>query len=287
MGRTDRFVTVDGVEIHYSEWGAEDSPPIVCIHGMTRVGRDFDPLAAALEDEYRVLCPDMPGRGWSEWADDPETLYTTEAMAELCTGFCDALGLDTLRWVGTSMGGQIGIEAAGGRLADRITHLVVNDISPAPVQDADEKALEDTVSYVTDQPVFDTLSELEAYYRDAYEGEFGHMSAEEWQRFTVSSAQRVGGRKIGKAYDRRVMDPSLEQDDEGDSDPYDTWAAIEAELMVIRGKESGILLEEPFEKMLDLQPDAESLEVSCGHVPLMNVPEQIHPIRDFLRTNAN
>lgn len=69
MGRTDRFVTVDGTELHYSDWGDDNTLPVVCVHGLSRVGRDFDPLVARLQDRYRMLCSDMPERGLCEWAD--------------------------------------------------------------------------------------------------------------------------------------------------------------------------------------------------------------------------
>ncbi|MFC7046722.1 alpha/beta fold hydrolase [Halobacteriaceae archaeon GCM10025711] len=114
MARSDQFVTVDGTELHYSAWGDEDAPPVVCVHGLSRVGRDFDGLAARLEDEYRLVCPDMPGRGLSEWADFPEAEYSPEAMSALLVAFVDELDIDTMRWVGTSMGGMLGMGLAAG-----------------------------------------------------------------------------------------------------------------------------------------------------------------------------
>ncbi|MFC6963492.1 alpha/beta fold hydrolase [Halocatena marina] len=109
-----RFVTVDGTELHYSEWGDETAPPVVCAHGLSRVGRDFDPIARSLSDTYRVLCPDLPGRGLSEWYGDPAG-YSNQAMVELLTEFCDVLDLESIRWIGTSMGGGLGMALAGGR----------------------------------------------------------------------------------------------------------------------------------------------------------------------------
>ena len=94
MSRTDEFVTVDGIEIHYSDWGDPADPTVLCVHGLSRNGRDFDPLARALEDAYHVVCPDVPGRGWSEWADDPEERYSNAALVETLVGFCDALELE-------------------------------------------------------------------------------------------------------------------------------------------------------------------------------------------------
>lgn len=287
MPRSDHFVTINDLEIHYSEWGAPDAPPVVCVHGLSRVGRDFDPLAAALEDEYRVLCPDMPGRGWSEWPDDPAA-YSNEAMVERLVAFCDTLGLDTVRWVGTSMGGGLGMELAGGPFADRITHLVVNDVSPDPSNDATDEALNRIVTYVGDPPVRATVAGLEAYYREVYEGRFSEMSDAEWRRFTVTSARRTDGGKITRAYDPRILNALGENEDatEGGPGPWDVWAAIDADILILHGRESEILPKAPYERMLELQPEAETVEVDCGHAPSLNVPAQTEPIREFFGSSS-
>lgn len=287
MTRTDRFLTVDGIELHYSAWGDPDDPPIVCAHGLSRVGRDFDALAAALENEYRVVCPDMPGRGWSEWPEDTAA-YSSEAMAERLVGFCDELGFEELRWIGTSMGGGLGITLAGGALADRISHLVVNDVSPDPTGDAEEAALERIVDYVGDPPTVDTVSELESYYRELYEGRFGAMTDEEWTAFTLRSARRTDDGGITRAYDPRILEGLVGDADgedggeEGGPDGWARWGGIDAELMVVHGEDSEILPTPVYEEMLERRPDAESLEVDSGHAPMLNTPEQIESIREFL-----
>jgi pimeloyl-ACP methyl ester carboxylesterase len=282
MERTDRFVTVEDTEIHYSAWGDETAPPVVCAHGLSRVGRDFDPIARSLADTYRVLCPDMPGRGLSEWADDPATEYTDEAMVRLVVDFCDTLDLDSIRWIGTSMGGGLGMALAGGPLADRITHLVVNDISPDPTNDADTDALGRIVEYVPNPPRVDTVTELEAYYRETYESLFSEMTDEEWRRFTVTSMRRTDDGQVTSAYDPRIIESLTEDSSETDADPWEVWEAILADIFIVHGTESGILPPEALDEMLERQPDTEVLDVECGHAPALNVDEQIEPIRDFL-----
>ena len=290
MTRTDRFLTIDGIELHYSAWGDPDDPPVVCVHGLSRVGRDFDALAAALEDEYRVVCPDMPGRGWSEWPEDTAA-YTNEAMIERLVGFCEALGFEELRWVGTSMGGGLGMALAGGPLADRISHLVVNDVSPDPTNDATEAALERIVNYVGDPPVVDTVTELEAYYREIYGERFSTMTDEEWTAFTLHSARRTDDGDVTRSYDPRILEgleaeaADADEDDGSDADGPDGWAIwdeIDADLMVVHGEDSEILPTPVYEEMLERRPDAESFEVDSGHAPMLNTPEQIEPIREFL-----
>ncbi|MFB6142549.1 MAG: alpha/beta fold hydrolase [Halorientalis sp.] len=278
MSRTDAFVTVEGTELHYSAWGDPADPPVLCVHGLSRNGRDFDPLARALAADYHVLCPDMPGRGWSEWADDPAAAYGDAAMVETLVGFCRKLDLNDIRYVGTSMGGGLGMALAGGPLADEISHLVVNDISPDPQAEAAPEAMARLAEYVPDPPSFRTVTELEGYFRELYEGRFSEMTDAEWRRLAVTSARRTDDGRVAPAYDPDIL---AGEDAADGPDPWDIWAAIEADILIIRGRDSEILLTEPFERMQEVQPGAETVEVDCGHAPALNVPAQITPIREF------
>lgn len=278
MERVDRFRSVEGVELHYSEWGDKSAPPVVCVHGLSRVGRDFDPIARRLANEYRVLCPDLPGRGLSEWRDPAK--YTEEALIEQMIGFCDELGLESIRWIGTSMGGGLGMALTGGPLADRITHLVVNDISPDPIHDADEDALARINKYVPKPPIVDTVTELEAYYRKIYESRFSGMTDTEWRRFTVTAARRTDDGRITSAYDPRIVE-ALGETNGTETDPWVVWEEITADICIVRGTESGILPRKPFDRMIDVQPNAETITVDCGHAPALNTDEQIEPIVAF------
>ncbi|MFD1586284.1 alpha/beta fold hydrolase [Halorientalis brevis] len=280
MPRSDQFTTVDDFELHYSAWGDPANPPVLCVHGLSRVGRDFDPLAAALEDEYHVICPDMPGRGLSQWAADPAERYADAAMVDALVGLCDRLELDSLRYVGTSMGAGLGMAVAAGPLSDRISHLVVNDMPPNPETDAAPEALGRIMEYVPDPPTFERITELEAYYKDLYQGRFSPMSDEEWRRFTVTSARRTGNGGIAPAYDPAILVES-ESDDDAPA-PWDVWESLDQHLCILRGKESEILPQDPFERMQETQPDAQTVEVDCGHAPSLNTDAQIEPIREFL-----
>jgi pimeloyl-ACP methyl ester carboxylesterase len=279
--RTDEFVVVDGTELHYSAWGDPAAEPVVCVHGLSRVGRDFDFLAEELVEEYRLLCPDMPGRGLSEWAaeGEAESLYTGSRMAELLAGFFDELGIEAARYVGTSMGGQLGMALAAGPLRDRISHLVLNDVGPAPAEDEDAQGgVERIIGYLTDPPSFARLSELEAYYRETYDT-FSPMTDAEWRVFTVGSARRTEGGEFAPAYDPRVVEPLLTEETE--TDPWAVWASIETPTMVLKGERSDILADATFERMRETR-DIETHEFDCGHAPSLNVPEQIEPMRVFL-----
>lgn len=276
MTRRDRFVTVDGIELHYSEWGANTDPLVVCVHGLSRVGRDFDPIAEVLADDYRVFCLDMPGRGLSEWADMPVEDYTGVSMADRCVAFCDHLGLEEVRWIGTSMGGSLGIELAGGGLADRITHLVLNDVGPTPAEDeAADEGVERIIEYLTNPPTFKRLSELESYYRETY-APFSEMTDEEWRRFTTTSYRRNERGEFMPAYDTRVVEPFVTE-----SPPiaqWDQWDRIDIPTLVLKGEHSDILADSTFQEMQARRPEIETRTYNCGHAPALNVPDQIHPI---------
>ena len=279
--RTDEFVTVDGVELHYSAWGETSDPPVVCVHGLSRVGRDFDPLARSLDDDYRVLCPDVQGRGLSEWAPagGAEAWYAGSRLAETLVGFFDELGIEEARYVGTSMGGQLGMGLAAGPLAGRISHLVMNDVGPAPADDEDAReGIDRIVEYLSNPQTFARLSELEAYYRETYTT-FSGMTDAEWRVFTVGSARRTGEGGFAPAYDPRVVEPLLTE--ETDTDPWAAWEAIDVPTLVLKGERSDILADETFEEMCERRPGIETRVYDCGHAPSLNVPEQIEPIREL------
>jgi pimeloyl-ACP methyl ester carboxylesterase len=278
--RTDNFVEVDGTELHYSMWGDANAPPVVCVHGLSRVGRDFDFLAERLLDDYSVFCPDMPGRGLSQWAaeDEADSLYTASRMTELLVGFFNTLDIESARYIGTSMGGQLGMALAAGPLGSRLTHLVLNDVGPAPAADeAAQEGINRIISYLSDPPSFPRLSELETYYRETY-ATFSDLTDEEWRVFTVGSARRTSDGEFAPAYDPRVVEPLLTEDPE--VDPWAIWEAIATPTMVLKGKHSDILADETFDQMCTTR-DIVTHEYDCGHAPSLNVPEQVAPIQAF------
>ena len=273
---THEFHTVDGVEVHYTEWGDEDAPVVVCVHGLSRVGRDFDPLARALSDDYRVLCPDMPGRGLSEWAPDR---YDPESLVELLVGFYDDLGLESTRYVGTSMGGQLGIALTAGPLADRVDRLVINDVGPAPADDEEaEEGIDRIIEYLTNPPTFDRFSEMEAYFREVYDT-FSDQTDAEWRRLTRTSSRRTDEGTFTPNYDTRIVEPLLTA--EPSEDPWALWEAVDVPTLVLRGRDSDILAEATLEEMLERRPETEHLEIECGHAPSLNDDRQIGAIRSL------
>ena len=279
MSRTDAFVTVDGTEVHYTDWGDADDPLVVCVHGLSRNGRDFDPLARRLVTEgYRVVCPDMPGRGRSEWADDPETEYSWEGLLATLRGFCDTFERDAVRYVGTSMGGLLGMLLANDDDAVELTHFVCNDIGPVFVNA--EAGIERIVDYLTDPPAFDTYAELEAWYRETYATMNAQTDAE-WRRFTLTSARRRDDGRVTRDYDERIVAALLSSN----ADPEEAWGyweSLDLPTFVIWAHESDVLTEPTVEEMLERRPETDLLELDCGHPPGLNVAEQLDPVVEFL-----
>ena len=276
MQPVSRHLTIAGREIHYMEWGADNADTVIAWHGLARTGRDMDDLALHLACRYRVICPDTIGRGLSQWSPSPETEYCLAFYARLALGLAEALGIDELDWIGTSMGGALGIKLAAGPMAGHIKRLVLNDIGPKIA----DTAVQRIRSYAGQPPEFDTLSELEQYFRTVYKP-YGWLSDAQWRRLALTSARRKDSGKIAPHYDpnmvlRFTMHPE-------DHELWDDWDRITAPTLVLRGKDSDLLLPEVAQEMTQRGPKAKLAVIEgCGHAPALNVPEHLDLISDFL-----
>lgn len=263
-------------EIHYVEWGAQDAPPLIMWHGLARTGRDFDDIAAALSDTYRIVCPDTIGRGLSQWSPDPDNEYCLAFYARLARELVDQLGFAQVRWVGTSMGGAIGTVAGATTLANRISHLVLNDNGPALAA----PAIERIKAYAGNPPQFDTVTELETFYRTVYKP-FGWMSDAQWRRLAETSTRRLPDGKVTPHYDPAMVRQFFVYP--RDYDLWDEYDMLAMPTLVLRGAESDLLLQDTAEEMKLRGPHALLAVIDgCGHAPALNVPAQIDLIREFL-----
>jgi pimeloyl-ACP methyl ester carboxylesterase len=275
-GMTSQYLTVLDRELHYVEWGERGRDALVMWHGLARTGRDFDDLAEYFSGRYRVICPDTIGRGLSQWSPAPEREYCLAFYAALATALLDALQIDRLRWIGTSMGGAIGIKVAGGALKTRISHLVLNDIGPK-VADAAAARIR---TYAGNPARFAKVTELEAYFRTIYKP-FGYLSDAQWRRLAESSTRRTEDGKVTPHYDpKMVMQFELHPED------YDLWEdydRVVAKTLCLRGETSDLLLPEVAAEMTRRGPRCR-LEViaGSGHAPALNVPAQCKLIAEFL-----
>lgn len=276
MDPTSHYLICAGREIHYTLWGAGNRDTVIAWHGLARTGRDMDDLAAALSDRYRVVCPDTIGRGLSEWSPDPAAEYCLQFYARIAESLVDQLGIDDLQWVGTSMGGAIGMHLAGGALRTRIRRLVLNDIGPR----LGEAAVQRIRSYAGNPASFARIGELEQYFRTVYKP-YGWLSDAQWRRLTETSARRTPDGSVTPHYD-----PGMVLQFEYHPQDYDLWESYDrifAPTLCLRGEDSDLLLPETAEEMRTRGPGAVVVTIpGCGHAPALNVPDQIALVRRFL-----
>ena len=262
--------------VAYTQWGDSDNPRVlVCVHGLTRNGRDFDTLAAALAGDYRVVCPDVVGRGASDWLTDKSDYGYPQYLSDMAA-LVAHLNADSVHWVGTSMGGLIGMLLAA-LPGSPVTRMVMNDVGPL----IPKAALERIAAYVGDDPHFSDLQELDEYLREIY-APFGPFTDEQWQGLVRSSARALDNAKIGLAYDPGIAEP-LKAMPKEDVDLWSTWSKVLCPVLVIRGEQSDLLLADTAEQMTTSGPGAELAVLSgMGHAPTLMSEDQIALVSDWL-----
>ncbi len=284
MSCRSSYLTCAGREIHFTEWGPSAGPTVIAWHGLARTGRDMDELAGHLSARFRVICPDTLGRGLSQWSPDPGNEYQLSFYARLAAELFEQLGVERAHWVGTSMGGALGIVCAGGlvepQLKDRIQSLVLNDSAPQLAAAAVERIR----SYAGNPPAFDTMRELEAFYRQVYRP-FGWLSDAQWRRLAQTSARRLPDGRVTPHYDPAMVRQFI--DHPADYELWDHYDALEVPVLCLRGAESDLVLPDVTAEMLCRGPGARGLvrvvEVAgCGHAPALNVPEQLDLVAGFI-----
>jgi pimeloyl-ACP methyl ester carboxylesterase len=271
-----RYLVCEGREIHFTEWGEQHGETLIAWHGLARTGRDMDELAAHLSNRYRVICPDTIGRGLSQWSPQPEREYCLDFYGRLALSLLEQLGVRDCHWLGTSMGGAIGIRLAAGALKGRIRRLVVNDMGPK-IADA---AVERIKAYAGKPPQFEKVSELEHYFRTIYKP-YGWLSDDQWRRLTETSVRRTPEGRITTHYDPNMVLQFVHHP--RDYDQWPQWDAIEAPTLCLRGETSDLLLPEVAEEMMQRGPRATVVTIAgCGHAPALNVPDQLNLVARFL-----
>lgn len=257
------------------EWGPPDGAPVVCVHGLTRTGRDFDPLAAVLAQAgRRVICPDLPGRGASDWLPDPmlyqPPVYVT-ALAHLLAGIEEPVD-----WVGTSLGGICGMGIAATQ-GHPIRRMVLNDIGAFVPQAAMARIRE----YIGQRRVFADMAALEAHLREVH-APFGALTDAQWRHLAETSARAEPGGGFVLHYDPAIAAPIRSQQPQ----PLDLrayWARVEVPVLLIRGARSDLLSAETAAEMAE-QPHVRLAEIAdAGHAPALMELEQIALVQDFLK----
>jgi len=257
----------------YYEWGKPAAPPVVCVHGLTRTGRDFDALAEGLADQLHVICPDLPGRGASDWLPDAR-LYEPPGYVQALTYLLAAINRPVM-WVGTSLGGICGMQIAA-LLGNPIRRLVLNDVGPLVPGPAIRRIRE----YVgTVLPEFPNLLALEAYLRRVHAG-FGKLTDKQWEHLAKISAQELPSGKLAMHYDPGIAVP-IRSTLAIDTDIWPAWDKITIPVLAIRGENSDMLLPRTLERMQ--KSGARTLIVpEAAHAPALMDAPTIRVVREFL-----
>ncbi len=267
-------------DMAYVEWGDPRNPRVlVCVHGLTRNGRDFDFLAERLAGEYRVVCPDVAGRGRSDWLEDKQLYAVPQYAADMAT-LIARLDVDGVDWLGTSMGGLIGMALAAQRKAP-IARLILNDVGPVITATSIARIGE----YVGRAPRFDGIEQAEAFVRFVA-APFGALSDEQWRHLTVHSLKTAADGKLEFRYDPGIAVPFRAQQaaDAGkDVDLWPIYDAIRCPTLAIRGAQSDLLTPETHAAMAQRGPRARLAEIpGVGHAPMFMDDQQVDRVKEFL-----
>jgi pimeloyl-ACP methyl ester carboxylesterase len=263
--------------VAYLEWGdPRNERVLVCVHGLTRCARDFDRLAAALSDRYRVICPDIAGRGESQWLADPMLYQIPQYVADMVT-LIARLDVENVHWLGTSMGGLIGMALAAQK-GTPIARLVINDAGPV----VSKVSLVRIATYVGLAPGFPDMATAEKYIR-AVIANFGPHSDAEWRFLAEVVLRKNPDGSFRVHYDPRIALPFRATMPEKDMELWPLWDAIHCPTLVLRGALSDLLTKETVEKMAGRGPKANVVELpGIGHAPTLMHDDQIRIVRDFL-----
>nr|WP_315398434.1 alpha/beta hydrolase [uncultured Duganella sp.] len=269
----------------YKEWGEAANPNVlVCVHGVTRVGDDFDNMARALSDHYRVICPDVVGRGRSDWLKNPQLYRIPQYVSDMVTLLARVLDqgpAQQVDWFGTSMGGLIGLGLAS-LPGNPIRKLVLNDIGPvlAPV------ALQRIGDYIGQDLRFDSFDDGAKFIRDV-SASFGAHTQQEWHKLASDVLRQDKDGKWVRHYDMGLALPFRSATPESAAaDEAMLWAAydaISAPTLLVRGADSDLLTRETAASMSERGPKATLVEIpDVGHAPTFIHDDQIAIARQFL-----
>jgi pimeloyl-ACP methyl ester carboxylesterase len=267
-------------QIAYRDWGDVNArKTLFCVHGLTRNSHDFDPLARVLAGRNRVICPDLAGRGRSDWLENSRDYHLLQYNLDL-TVLAARIGAESFDWIGTSLGGLMGIALAGIPNSP-IRRLVINDIAPEiPVP-----ALRRISLYIGEDRRFPDLEALEAHLRETL-ASFGPMTDTDWRRMAETSSIPTNG-----GY-RLAYDPGIAQNFRNywlliHANLWRFWDRIRCPVLILRGTDSDFLTPFLLERMLRRLPHAEVIEFEgVGHTPTLNAPDQIDPVQEWLNSGA-
>lgn len=266
-------------QLHYTEWGDAENPRVViCVHGLTRNCHDFDALAAALQNELRVVSVSIAGRGKSDWLANPDDYSYPQYMADMTALIArvTATGSNDISWVGTSMGGMLGMLLAS-RPETPIKRLVLNDVGAV----IPKAAMERIGSYVSKILRFESLEETEAWLRITL-APFGPLSDAQWRHLTVHNSKQHDDGSWSMNYDPGIALP-FQKAQARDIELWNYYDTIRCPTLLLRGASSDLLQKDIALQMTQRGPRPELVEFEgIGHAPALMSDDQIRVVRNFL-----
>jgi cobalt-zinc-cadmium efflux system protein len=266
-------------QMAYHEWGdPHNQNVLICVHGLTRRGSDFNVLAKAMSDRYRVICPDVVGRGDSDWLENPMLYGLPQYVADMVT-LIARLGVDKVDWFGTSMGGLIGIFLASQEHSP-IRRMILNDVGPK----IEATALKRLGDYVGKPFRFASKKEG-LIYLNRICAPFGEFTPEQWKEYNGPHLIKDGSEWVVH-YDPDIAKPfaalNMATAAMGEMMTWKAYEAIQAEMLVVRGADSDLLSAKTVSEMSRRNPRARSIEIpGVGHAPAFITPEQVALAREF------
>ena len=263
--------------IAYREWGdARNREVLVCVHGLTRSSRDFDELARTLCGQFRIVCPDVAGRGDSDRLADAKLYTWAQYVADMVT-LLARLDVESVSWLGTSMGGFVGM-ALAAQAGSPVKKLVLNDAAPV----IGKAALERIGSYVGQARSFASLEEAEQYVR-SISAPFGPHSDAQWRFLAETWVRRNEDGSWRPHYDTRIAEAYRATMPDKDLELWHLYDAVRCPTLLLRGELSDVVSRQAAAEMTRRGPKAKVAEIrGVGHAPTLLQPDQIALVRDFL-----
>ena len=260
----------------YTEWGDPANPQVlVCVHGLSRNGHDFDDLSRAMAGSHRIVCPDIVGRGRSDWLRDPSGYGVPQYVADMMV-LIARLDVEAVHWLGTSMGGLIGMVLAS-LPGTPVSRLLLNDVGPVVSAESIRRIGE----YIGRAPKFSGLDDAERYIR-AVSAPFGALNDAQWRALTVSSVRPMADGGLEMIYDPAIADSFHRATAGGVVDLWPMFDRVRCPTRVVRGELSDLLSTEVAQAMTARGPHPDLVEVSgVGHAPMFMDEAQIAIAREF------
>ncbi|MBY0500967.1 MAG: alpha/beta hydrolase [Alphaproteobacteria bacterium] len=267
-------------KVAYVEWGKKTHGPVlICAHGLTRNSRDFDYLCKAIKHNYQIVCPDLVGRGESDYTGSNLTYNFAQYLADMVT-LLARIDSQEVHWLGTSLGGIIGMMLAA-QPNSPIKSLILNDVGMI----IPSIALQRLGTYARNDDSFATFEDAKNYFKTALSG-FNIIDSKIWDHITKYGTKQDEKGGLSLTYDAVIGE--IFRNEETPSLHFETyWQSIRCPVLILRGEASDMLLPEIIKKMMYFRPNTKVITIpQCGHAPSLMTIEQIQIIENWLHSQS-